>query len=246
MTAQPHRLSAAELTRFAADYAMGRLSAQETEAVESLLAVDPDFAKMVEVWREGIREIGRDAGRSGAPDPFDIPDRNEPDDLRVPRPNEVDPEVLALERMARRWRVAAVIATAATGLAAVVAFGLFVMPPPPPPEPQPTSFVAVLTAPDAQAVGWIASVDPDRQELTLVPQGDALANVDRSLEIWFTPPGGKMRSLGTVDRPVRLPAPPEAIGGGGKLTATIEPPGGAKSDEPTGPVMFEGLLLKVK
>lgn len=163
------------------------------------------------------------------------------DDSLVPRPAAPDPDDIRLQRMIRFWRVAAVVSTA-LGLVAV--FLLYTAPaPPPPPAPERASIVAMLAPEGGQGAGWVATLDANYRQILLVPFGDTAARVDRAHELWFSAgAGAPPRSLGVIDKAVRIAAPEEALRTGGTLTISVEPPGGSPTGQPTGPLAFSGVL----
>jgi anti-sigma-K factor RskA len=85
--------------------------------------------------------------------------------------------------------------------------------------------------------------------LNLTPPRDFTTNV---LEVWLVSPDGKRRSLGIFpsERPgttTALPLPhdtAEALAKAG-LAVSLEPRGGSKTGQPSGPVLFTGSLMPV-
>ena len=85
--------------------------------------------------------------------------------------------------------------------------------------------------------------------LNLTPPRDFTANV---LEVWLVSPDGTRRSLGIFpsERPgttTALPLPhdtAEALAKAG-LAVSLEPKGGSKTGQPSGPVLFTGSLMPV-
>jgi anti-sigma-K factor RskA len=85
--------------------------------------------------------------------------------------------------------------------------------------------------------------------LNLTPPRDFTTNV---LEVWLASPDGKRRSLGIFpsERPgttTALPLPhdtAEALAKAG-LAVSLEPRGGSKTGQPSGPVLFTGSLMPV-
>jgi anti-sigma-K factor RskA len=85
--------------------------------------------------------------------------------------------------------------------------------------------------------------------LNLTPPRDFTTNV---LEVWLVSPDGKRRSLGIFpsERPgttTALPLPhetAEALAKAG-LAVSLEPKGGSKTGQPSGPVLFTGSLMPV-
>ena len=74
-----------------------------------------------------------------------------------------------------------------------------------------------------------------------------LTNDPRAVELWIIQPGGRPRSLGLVQpgQPIRLVIPPGLVGRitpETTLVVSLEPPGGSRTGQPTGPVIASGKL----
>jgi anti-sigma-K factor RskA len=98
---------------------------------------------------------------------------------------------------------------------------------------------------------FVASVTASGNSLVVVPAA-LLTNDPRSIELWLIPRGANQRphSLGLVQpgQPIRLTIPPDLVGRIGPdatLAVSLEPPGGAPTGQPTGPVIASGKLTRL-
>ena len=152
-------------------------------------------------------------------------------------------------RATRAW------ATLATAASLVLAFGWYreVSQPPPAPiverveVPVPAAaFVALLQVPQS-TMRWSVSVVPDRNEIVVRADGEAPAAArERDAELWLIADGGPV-SLGVIPKAgeVRRAVPaglPFAVGR--TVAVSLEPPGGSKTGQPTGPVVTSATVLQ--
>jgi anti-sigma-K factor RskA len=110
-------------------------------------------------------------------------------------------------------------------------------------------YLAVLQAPDTQAVGWIVEITAG-QRVRLVPVANTAApQTGQALQFWTKPQGAAgPTSLGLVpasaitELPVsRLPA----LGERQLFELTLEPATGSPIGRPTGPVLYVGSTLRL-
>jgi anti-sigma-K factor RskA len=105
------------------------------------------------------------------------------------------------------------------------------------------SFVAGLHPPQQDQAIWVAAAD--HSGLVIHALGAATAPNDRVFELWTIAPGeAQLRSLGVIPANGELkasPLPPE-LRDGATLAISIEPPGGSPTQQPTGPVVFVGIV----
>jgi anti-sigma-K factor RskA len=105
--------------------------------------------------------------------------------------------------------------------------------------------LATLGASNGQPT-FVAAVNAGGTGLLVVPA--ALLTADpRAMELWLIPAGDKPHSLGLIEpgRPVHLDVPHELAGrltADAALAVTMEPPGGSRTGQPTGPVVASGKL----
>lgn len=216
----------------AAELAFGLLDGDERRAAEVRLAHDVTFAATHSGWQaHALAMLG---ARDETPRPSLWPAivaRLPANDIRAAPPS------------ARPWQFATFAASAAAVLLAVVAVGRPASAPIVRTDATPP-LVAVLTGTGTGAVVAV-SFDPATQRLTLAPA--ALDPAKRSAELWVIPAGGKPRSLGviTADGASWRGAPVAAAGeiaAGATLAITLEPAGGSRSGQPTGPIVLSGVV----
>jgi anti-sigma-K factor RskA len=207
-----------EAEAFAAEHALGVLSARDRAEAEARMARDPAFAAEVEAWRERLAPIGE--GVADVAPPQGLWPRIE---RRLPA-NDND----ALVRRLRVWRTTAMggFALAAASLAAMV---VLVAHPAvverPAAVPQGHIMQASLMSQDERIQPlFVAAYDPDRKALiitSLLPEGTDPQKVH---ELWLVM-GHDMKSLGFVEpgrsKMIRMPG---KMPQGAALAVSIEPP----------------------
>ena len=223
----------------AAEYVLGVLDAGPRLAAESRILTDPPFADLVARWQRRFAPLTFELR------PVDVPSRvwtriRE----RLGWPLD-EPSVSRPARSVAFWRLAA-------GMATAVALGLLAVDFVPRwtstrvPEVQLAQAVTTL-ARDNGSAGWLATVDPRRGTLQIVPVPSAPDAQARAAELWLIPSGQAPRSLGRVSferaQTVAVPAPWR-----GDLTAqsvlaiTLEPAAGIPHVAPTGPIVAKGAI----
>lgn len=217
------------LEAVAAEYVLGTLTARDVEAVRDALPGNPALAAAVERWEARL-----------APHTALAPAEAPPDDLwpriaRATRPAEASPPAPALAIRRRRdpWRWAALGATAAAAVLAV-------LPAARPPEPARLMTVLLATAEDS---AWIVEADGERIRLAALNPRPAPS--DRVLQLWALPQGAAdPTSLGLIPAGGRIEVRPASIRPepGMLIEIALEPPGGSPTGRPTGPVQFIGHL----
>lgn len=228
----------------AAEYALGTLDAVERADVASRLDLDPELAAAVSRWELklaplslGVPEVAPPASIwAGVDRRLDAVWAGGRPALHVVRESVATPE----EAPPGGWRVFAIAAS----LAAIAFGGLFVrerlVERPVPAEP----LVAVLSA-DGKAPAFLVSVDVAKRELTVRRVG-ADGSPDHSHELWLVSDKvGKPVSLGLVGREssvAELMKYDAATFQGATYAISLEPRGGSKTGQPTGPVVFSGKL----
>jgi anti-sigma-K factor RskA len=152
--------------------------------------------------------------------------------------------VVGMERRLRRWRAAAVAASAiAASLFLFVGFRELTRP-----EAEKT-LVAVLQK-DAQSPAFLVSVDLDQKLLTIRAVA-APPQPGKSYELWLVHDDLKTpRSLGVIgEGPFTVVQPRLAAYAPGTieqatLAVSLEPEGGSPTGAPTGPVLYAGKLIQ--
>lgn len=236
-----------DLEGLAAEYALGTLDAFERAGVSARLDVDPALAQAVARWETTLAPLG-DAVADVAP-PADLWPKIErriaaigPSGrpaLHVVKETVATPE----EPASGAWRVMAIAAS----IAAIALGGLLLrdrLAPPPPAAPEP--LVAALSA-DGKGPAFLLTVDVARRELT-IRRIAADVPADRSHELWLVSDkvsGGKPVSLGLVGgapATAALEKYEPAAFEGATYAISLEPRGGSRTGQPSGPVVFSGKL----
>lgn len=140
-------------------------------------------------------------------------------------------KVVALaERRARHWRTTALSAMAASiALAAWIAF-----------QPAPAGrYIAVMT-PGGTGPAIVVELDTVSGTAILRPFRHEAEN-DGTLEVCHVPAGGTPVSLGLAD-PNGDAHMPMAAAPGDTIAISLEPDGGSPTGQPTGPVLYAGVL----
>ena len=236
-----------DIDMLAAEYVLGTLPADERAAVALRARHDAPLAAAIAAWERRLAPLNET-----------IPPREVPEHIwtkieaRLDRLSKL-PEavsigtlvnVMAMEQRLRRWRTAAVAASAiAASLILFVGFREFTRP-----EPEKT-LVAVLQK-DAQSPAFLVSVDLEQKLLTIRAVA-APPHPGKSYELWLvhddleTP-----RSLGvigegpfTVVHPKLAAYAPQTIEQA-TLAVSLEPEGGSPTGAPTGPVLYAGKLIQ--
>jgi anti-sigma-K factor RskA len=142
----------------------------------------------------------------------------------------------------RLWRAATVVSLL-VAVAAIVWMGLLQRPAAPPVA---TNIVTPL-AHDDGTPGWLASVDPVRGTVLVVPVPTAPDAQGRVPELWLIPAGKAPRSLGRVwiDKTDTVHVPADvraALVAGSVLAVSLEPASGIPHAAPTGPIVAKGAI----
>lgn len=236
----------------AAELALGLLEGDERAVAIRRVLAEPGFARQVERWRGHLAHL------------FDLwPPMQAPDliariERSIDRPVEAPIATLVtpLPVKSRLWPVLA-------GLSSIAAAGLLVVlftrpvPLPPAPQPRPRAPVAAAFAPTL-----VASIAPTAKgaPVTVIYNDTAgeirlteaaLADSDRSAELWVIPVGdtaphslGLLRAHGGTALKLR-PDQRARIAAGATLAVSLEPIGGSPTGLPTGPVVATGALSQV-
>lgn len=153
-----------------------------------------------------------------------------------------NPDVIDLTRRLKRWRSAALAASAiAAGLVLTIGAQQFA------PKPKAKNLVAVLQK-DAGSPAFLVTVNVDDRVMTVRPVA-AKHEAGKSFELWIIHDSlGKPKSLGVIDetQPTRGPtlaAYKTDVIEGSTYAVTLEPEGGSPSGAPTGPVVFAGKMI---
>lgn len=249
---------------FAGEYVLGVLDAAQRAEARARIADDPAFARLVVEWEQRLAPLL--AEFEGAEIPPHLWPRIRArlgwpavgDGTTVSTP----PSSASLWQSPGFWRgMTGLAAAAALAAVAVGPLGLLgrddpdtriVVQPPAPPEPpveDPSAPKPVSTLMrDDGKPGWLASVDPKKGTVLMVPVPAAADAEGREPELWLIPPGQSPKSLGivSIDRSHTV-AVPDALRAdlakGAILAITLEPKGGAPQGVPTGPIVAKGDVV---
>lgn len=223
-------------TMLAGEYVLGTLAGRARRRFERLLEEDPVLRGEVQSWEAMLSPLAESL-------PEQAPRARVWRSLRQRIGPAAEPPTVGIWDSLRFWRTGGLLATAC-GLLLAIALGVQLAR-----EPE-IRYVAVVT--DAQQrIAWLVSASPRLATLevrTLEPQ---VVAGDRSFELWLLPGGGKApRSLGLLgadaDATRLLPRPiADSLPSGTGLAVSLEPTGGSPTGQPTGPVLYQGRLLRL-
>jgi anti-sigma-K factor RskA len=207
----------------AAEYVLGALEGDERRTAEQLLATDAEFARSVAVWQERLMPLAAQVPPVAPPE--DLWQRIE---ARISPP--ATAEIIPFHKRTRFWQGAT---AAALGIAASLA-AFIVLHQPEPPD------IAILSPMTGGAPTLIASTAHDG---LLIVEASAPITVPagHDLELWALAPGATSpRSLGVLPpsgRQVLVEVAPQT-----QLLVSLEPKGGSPTGQPTGAVLYRGVL----
>jgi anti-sigma-K factor RskA len=220
-----------ELQILAGEYVLGVLDPDMVREIEAALPHHAELSRAIAFWQKRLQPLTALA-RPAEP-PAGLWEQIE---RRLAAP--AAPAGAGLWRSLALWRVAA---AAALAVAAALAFYIAVAPPPAGP-----TYVAVLHAPQQAQPAFVAT--GGRNGLLLRAVAEAAPPGDRGFELWAIAPGAKPQSLGIIpaDGRIELGRLPPSLGAGTVLAISIEPKTGSPTGQPTGPVVFSGMLLPAR
>lgn len=236
----------------AAEYVLGVLSADERRQAQARILADAEFAGLVQAWEE------RFAPWLLRAQPVAVSAHVWPrirTELGWPAVEGARPGVW---NSAAFWRATTALAVAASVAAIVI--GLRAPAPQPPPlpvvvQPAPTSEEAAarpvtVLARDDGSTGWIASIDPSRGKVLMVPVPKPAEASGLVHELWIIPAGLNPISLGFVsnDKAHTIAVPAalrRSLAIGATLAITLEPQAGMPHAAPTGPIVAKGGIQQI-
>jgi anti-sigma-K factor RskA len=225
----------------AAEYALGTLDADERAQVETMMAVDKEFAAIVQAWefRLGVLNqmvgsieprplvwdnIRRAIGHGGEQAPLLLPDAPPPvapmlpeanDNLAAPPPVADGSNVIQLTSRVRRWRNVASIASAIAA-ALLVMVGLQVYQPDALPDsirPKPrTQVVEVKTPPPPASAQYVALLQSGAGAPAFILTVDAATRNFTVRKVGAQPEAGKSYELWIVSDKLQRPRSLGVIG----------------------------------
>jgi anti-sigma-K factor RskA len=224
----------------AGELALGLLDGPELASAEARAGADPDFAALVETWRQRFAPML--TGTEQEP-PEHVWRR-----IEAQLAANDDAPLSDAERALRRWRAFGITASAiAASLALVLVTGIPQQAPAPQSPPQPEApapmMVATLQAEDGPAIVTISADPSGRMLVTPV----SLPTGSQVPELWIIPDDGKPRSLGVIQaaQPSAMQVPAghmPHVRRGATFAISREPQGGSPTGAPTGPVIVSGKI----
>jgi len=236
----------------AGEYVLGVLDADSRRQVEQRMQGDARFARQVAAWEARLAPLLSEATAM------------EPSAYVWPRIRttlgwaSVQSTRSGVWNNVGFWRAATGLALAA-GVAAIV-IGLRSPTPigtpnapvvvqAPKTEEQAAKPVVVLARANG-TTGWLATVDPSRTTILMVPVPTPLDASGRVDELWIIPPGEAPQSLGFVSNEkahtIKIPpASRRALEAGATLAITLEPKAGIPHAAPSGPVVAKGDIASI-
>ena len=234
----------------AAEYVLGTLDRAERATVAARRPNEPALAAAITAWELRLGPLAI-AGPSvdAPPGLFEkiearIASQQLKATIAAPSlPLDLSSNVVALERRMKRWRGAAMTASAlAASLMLVIGVRELKRP------QEPSNFVAVLQK-DAASPAFLLSVDLATKQLTIRAVAPE-QQTDKSYQLWLVNAQlGNPRSLGLVQPSGFSPAATLAtydrgIIEGATYAISLEPQGGSPTGQPTGPVLYAGKLVQ--
>ena len=226
----------AEWDALASEYALGVLEGEDARAAEQLMREEPAFEAAVWQWRERLTPL------TDTQEPV-TPSAEVWQRIEAALPN-ADPKpairdiVQPVQRGLGFWRGWAIGATAVAA-AIVLYLGVTVLNP----LQDDGRLIAVLDRPDATGAGWIATVNPSTNEVSVVALTPTPIADDKSHELWYIPSAASQPvSLGLLEGDGQLSGTSKLAFLGGAFAVSLEPKGGSPTGQPTGPILFQGTL----
>ncbi|MGD9739608.1 MAG: anti-sigma factor [Bauldia sp.] len=234
-----------ERTALAGEYVLGTLTAADREAVERMLAGDPELAAEVRRWEARLHPLASAAPSVEPPASVWVEVAGRIDGIASPPPVAAANEnnLLELRRKVGIWRTA----TVAFGLLAAAIIAVFFLAPIRDANAPRDRYIAFVNQ-DGGLPPIVVDFDPATGIVTAQSLG-ADAPADRSYELWYIGAGRDPLSLGVLDDvgATIVVAAAEIVDfnpAGAVFAITDEPPGGAPEGIPTGPVLFQGELAR--
>jgi anti-sigma-K factor RskA len=216
----------------AAELALGVLAGAEREAAEGRVAREPSFARMVSAWEERLAPWAAEIDEVAVPPA--VWDR-----IAATLPAEA-PQNAGWWQSLAFWRGLSLAtgALAAACLGALIYLGN---------APQKAPLIAALEGGGHRH--FVATIDTRSGSIAVQPAAFS-ADATREPELWLIPADGKPRPLGMLraDRAVSITIPADLAAltvSNAVLAVSLEPPGGSRTGQPTGPVIATGKLTSL-
>ena len=216
-----------------AEYVLGTLRPDQARAVEALTLADPAVAAELAAWEVKLGHLAALVPPVAPPSELwrrlALATGIEGVQVRL----RGDGSAGRLQASLRLWRPLAVAAALA-----VVVFAALLLRPPPSTAPD---LLAALSPTGTPGAAFLVRVDTAGNAVIVAPGPPPTAS-GRVLELWALAPGaGAPISLGVLPGvgPARLRA---AVRPGTQLLLSQEPAGGSPTGQPTGPVVYSGII----
>lgn len=232
----------------AAEYALGLLDGSDLARAQRLMLSDRSFVEAVELWSTRLAPL-TDEILPVQPDEG-IWTRIEQSlaELDEGSTKQTGSNLVVLRRQLRLWRN---IAVGASAMAASLALFITTRGIVEQPVPVQATRSVLLASLSSESSGASLSVAYDRQSNTLLVTPGVLRDVaGREHELWVIPAGGKPVSIGLVrpGAPQRLSVPlrlASEFRDRSTIAVSVEPVGGSRTGQPTGPVIAAGELSTI-
>jgi anti-sigma-K factor RskA len=215
----------------AAEYVLGVLDADGRSRVETRLASDRSFARLVEAWQ--IRLSPLDEDYEAVAPPASV--KAAIDKRLFTTASAAQPGLL---QSLGFWRG---LSFAAIALAAVAIIPDFLRR-----EPEVAKVNPIVASMQAEGgdIRFVALYEPGDDEIR-ISTVNAEKAVDRDFELWLIEADGKPKSMGVIPagQSLVLKVKPELVAlitAGDTFAVTVEPLGGSPTGDPTGPVIAAG------
>lgn len=235
-----------DIDMLAAEYVLGTLTATERASLEMRSRRDKPLAEAIDAWGRRLGPLNEAVPPREAPATIwpEIKARIDALEEVLQTPEQTRAQIISIEGRLRRWRGAAVAASAlAASLMLFVGYRELARVPPE------KTLVAVLQK-DAQSPAFLVSVDLETRVLTIRAVA-AEPQRGKSYELWLVHDELKApRSLGIVGAQPFTVVHPQLAGYSPQvieqatLAVSLEPEGGSPTGAPTGPVLFAGKLIQ--
>lgn len=221
----------------AGEYVLGVLPMDARRLVESRIATDRRFAKLVERWETDLASFNDDYEEVAPPSRvFGQVEKRLFGSVQAKSP------AANIWNSVAFWRGLSLGASAIAAVAVVYASGVL------PSRQRSAPMVAELSSSDSR-LNMLASYDGSSGRLRIVPVA-ASQPEKKSLELWLVPGSGSPKSLGVFDADQNgemvIPADMRSnLSEGAILAVSVEPFGGSPTGLPTGPVIASGSTRKL-
>lgn len=223
----------------AAEYVLGVLPADERQAVARRIEADRDFAHLVDAWEGRLSPLADAYVETPPPETIKAAiDRH----LFAPSPPRDAAARAGLWSSLAFWRGLAAAAVAALAIFLALPFVN-------PPTPQAEVRLVASLASDSSDVKYLAVYDAAHQQVGLSHvAGERAAGKD--FELWMIEGKNPPVSVGVIpagaSTQIKLPAAVrQKLVAGAVLAISLEPAGGSKTGQPTGPVVAAGDLKNI-